>query len=217
MSKRAAVMAMTGVFLIPRPAQPARAADIVKKTVVFRGPAAETFARLLQLSPDQDATVRFELSQAAEHRALPERDAALRDERGTLPSSLGWRVSDHVQVTAIWKARSRLLSIDGYVADASTAHPRPEGPACWFSSPVFAESEIDRLPGWKALFPVVSALPAKPGQGVVADQRVMAATLDAGRRAVLTLVRMNIWDHQSRPVQRSQLSIGFGRESGKCE
>ena len=217
MTKRAAVMAITGVFLIPGSAQSARAPDIVKKTVVFRGAAAEAFAHMLQLSPDRDAAVRFELSQAAEHRALPERDAALRDEKGTLPSTLGWRVSDQVQVTTTWKAASRLLTIDGYLADASTAHPRPEGPACWFSSPVFAESEIDRLPGWKALFLVASALPAQPGRGLVADQRVMEAALDSGRRVVITLARMNIWDDQNRPVQRSQLSIGFGRESGRCE
>ena len=212
-----ATLVAGALLLLPAMAHSARAPDIVKKTFEFRGPAGETFARLLQLSPDQDATARFELSQAAEHRALPDRDAALRDERGTLPVTLVERVSDHVQVTVTWKANARLLRIEGYVADASTAHPRPEGPACWFTSPNFSESEIDRLPGWKPLFLALLPLPAKPGQGVVAERRVMEATLDAGRRVVLVLVRMNIWDEQSRPVQRSQVSIGFGPASGKCQ
>jgi len=208
---------VAGVLLQPVVAHAARAPDIVKKSFVFSGPAAETLARLLQLSPDRDATVHLELSQAAEHRALPERDAALRDERGTLGSNLGERISDHVRVTATWKPRARLLRLDGYVADLSTAHPRPEGPACWLSSPNFAESEIDRLPGWKALFLALRPLPAQAGQGVVAEQRHLEEPLGDGRRVVLTLVRMNLWDDHSRPVQRSQVSIGFGPEAGKCE
>jgi hypothetical protein len=211
------VMASLCVLLPPAAAHSARAPDIVRKSFEFHGPAAETFARLLQLPLDRDATARFELSQAAEHRALPERDAALRDERGTLSSNLPERISDHVRVTVTWKPRARILRLEGHVADASTAHPRPEGPACWFSSPNFAEGEIDRLPGWKPLVLALLSLPAKPGRGVVADQRVMEASLDAGRRVVLTLVRMNLWDEQSRPVQQSQVSIGFGSEAGKCE
>jgi hypothetical protein len=206
-----------GVFLVPRAAPAARAPDIVKKSFEFRGQAAQTFSRLLQLAADRDATLRFELSQAAEHRALPERDAELRDERGTLSSNLGWRTSDHAQVTATWRPAARLLRIEGYVADTSTGYPRSEGPACWFSSPLFSESEIDRLPGWKALFLALRPLPPKRGQGAVAEQRVLEATLDAGRRVVLSLVRIETWDDQSRPVQPFQVSIGFGPPAGKCE
>jgi hypothetical protein len=172
---------------------------------------------LLQLAPGPDATIRFELSQAVEHRALPERDAALRDERGALPWSLGWRTSDQVQVTATWKAGARLLRIEGYVADASTGYPRSEGPACGFSSPLFDEGEIDRLPGWKALFVALRPLPAKRGQGVFSEWRALEETLGGGRRVVLALVRLDTWNDQNQPVQPFQVSISFGPSSGECQ
>jgi hypothetical protein len=152
-------------------AEAARFPNIVRRTFVFRGPSARAFARLLHLPADQASTVRLELSQFDEHSALPERDAALRDPRGTLPSNLSWRLSDRVRTTVTWKPRPALLEIDGYVRDLSTAGPRPDGPACLVYSPDFSETELDQLPGWKPLVLALRALPAKPGQGVVLESR----------------------------------------------
>jgi hypothetical protein len=210
-TERLVVLAFAlGLSALARPAHSARAPDIVKRSFVFHGQAAETLARLLQLPPDRPANVRYELSQAAEHRALPESDAALRDPRGTLRTDITLRASDRIDVTATWDPRARRLRLDGWVADLSTGFPRAEGPACAFGSPYFFEKDIDRFPGWKALFLALRALEAQPGQGLVAEQRTREEALDAERRAVVSLVRMNLWDDDSRPVQRSAVSVAFG-------
>ena len=217
---RVLAMLACGVGLSVGQSDAARAPDIVKKSFQYRGASAEAIARVLQLPADRPATVTFELSQAAEHRALPERDAALRDADGTLSSELAWRTSDKIQVAVTWQPKARLLRIEGYVHDLSTSS-FGNGRLRWgFGSPGFVESEIDRYPGWKALFLTLRSLTAKPGQSPVLDERTIETDLDGCRRIVASLTRMNTWNSRNEPVQMTSVGIAFGPTLGrsrKCE
>jgi len=122
----------------------ARAPDIVEMCFEYRGDPARVFAGLLGVT----ASHVFELSQAAEHRALPRRDAALRDRQGFLPSDLGARVSTEIRVVATWIPRTDTLRLEGYFADLSTALPARRGRRYAFFSPTFVKPP----PGWHALF-----------------------------------------------------------------
>ena len=202
------------VLLVSHGADAARYPDIVEVSCEYRGEAASAFARLLQLPADKKATVSLELSLFDEHGALPHRDAELRDERGSLPANLGWRVSDRIRVTLTWDPQKAVLLIAGPVRNLATAAPRREGPVWHISSPTFSEAEVDRLPGWKPLFLALRPLKAKPGQGVVKEERGLDTPLDKQERGHLSLVRMNLWDDESRPVEKSAISLSFGPPVG---
>lgn len=202
------------VTLVPAQVDAARYPDLVYATCAFRGKAAGAFAQLLELPADQAATISLELSQFDELSALPHRDAELRDERGALPSNLGWRVSERLHVTASWDPQKSALRIEGPVRNLATAAPRPDGPVWQISSPTFSETEVDRLPGWKPLLLALRPLKATPGQGVVKEQRVIETALEGLERARLSLVRMNLWDDESRPVEKIALVLAFGPPVG---
>lgn len=209
---QAAILA--SVLVLPVPAWPARAADVVKKSFAYRANAARAFAALLELPSAARTIVEFDLSQGAEHRALPDRDEALRDPGGTLSPELEWRTSTQIHETATWDAATGILRLDGYVADLGTALPAQEGPAWRFSSPWFTESDVDHLPhGWGRLLLKLSVVPgtAMPGGAVV---RKIDVALGGAERAVLSLWRVQTWDSKNDPVLKSYLRVEFGPPVG---
>jgi hypothetical protein len=210
---RAPVVACTAV-LLPHDAGAARYPDLVTASCEFRGKAAGAFAQLLQFPADKPATMSLELSVFDELSALPHRDAELRDERGGLPSNLHWRVSERLRVTATWEPQTAALRIEGPVRNLATAAPQPQGPVWQISSPTFSETEVDRLPGWKPLVLALRPLKASPGRGVVKEERLMEAVLDGQEHARLSLLRMNLWDDESRPVEKLALLLVFGPPVG---
>ncbi len=172
----------------------ARAADVVKRSFEYRGEPGRAFAELLALALDAPARVAFELSQADEHRALPDRDAALRDPDGFLSSELGWRVSTTIRMVATW--RDAVLRLDGYVADLDTAHPRMAGPRFRFVSPMV--DDATQLPGWRALI------------ASVGEAGVREVELGSGERAIASVLRVATYDARSRAVDKLCASVAFG-------
>ena len=168
----------------------ARAPDVVKRSFEYRGEPARAFAKLVALALDAPARVAFELSQSDEHRALPDRDAALREPDGFLSSELGWRVSTAIRMVATW--RDGVLRLDGYVADLDTAHPRMDGPRFRFSSPMIDDAA--QLPGWRA----------------VIEAGVREAALADGERAIASVVRVATYDARNRAIDKLCASIAFG-------
>jgi hypothetical protein len=205
---------LTSALFLHIPAWPARAADVVEKSFTYRANAARAFAALLELPSAARPIVEFDLSQGAEHRALPERDEALRDPGGALSPELEWRTSTEIHETATWDAATGILRLDGYVADVGTALPAQEGPAWRFSSPWFTESDVDHLPhGWGRLLLKLSVVPgtAMPGGAVV---RKIDVALGGAERAVLSLWRVQTWDSKNDPVLKSYLRVEFGPPVG---
>lgn len=194
----------TCIVFFPREAYVARAPDIVARTVEYRGEAARALVTLLQLP---DGATTFELSQADEHRALPARDAALRDPGGFLSSELAWQTS--TQIRAVATSKAGVLQLAGYVADLGTASFGAGRPRYAFSSPAFSLAELDRMPGWKRIARALSPLPPVPLSSI-SDERRLETVLPDGERVVISLVRMDTYNAQNQPVEKYWLSVGFG-------
>jgi len=203
----AAIVAVA--LLVAHAAWPARAPNWVKKSLTYKGDPARALAALLQLPADRRAVVQLELSQATELSALPERDKALRDPDGTLSSELGWRTSSLVHETVTWDPAAGVLGFEGYMADRITALPAQGGLAWSFTSPAFAEAEVDALPGWKPLLPKLAALPAKAMSGGALMRRLVVL-LDGVDHASLELWRIQTWDSKNQPVPRSFITMELG-------
>jgi hypothetical protein len=174
-----------------RIADVARAPDVLTQRIELRD--ASAFAQLL-------GTGRFELSQAAEHAALPKRDAALRDANGYL-SELQAKISTQVFETVTWDGK--VLVLDGYVADLTTAFPHAEMPRWSFASPAFATPPES----WKALYAKLSVLPAK--KTAYGDERTLDFASSEGRASV-TLYRQDTFDANNQPVVRWTIIVAFG-------
>lgn len=195
------------LVLVPRIASVARAPNIVAKTFDYRGVPARTFAMLLELPLDRATVATFELSESDEHRALPERDAALRDPNGFL-SDLQSRTSTMIRQTATWDARAGTLRLEGYVADMATAYPHLAGPQFSFTSPGFAKDHIPA--GWRALFVKLLPLPAVREANSTTDRRTVEIALEGDQRASATLIRWDTWNPKNEPIEQWFVSISFG-------
>ena len=180
----------------------ARAPDVIAKTFAYRGDAARALAELLVL-PGDGAYV-FELSQAAEHRALPARDAALRDPDGMLSSELGWRTSTQIREAIEW--RGDAVQLDGYVADLATAYPHGAGPQFTFMSPGFVSGAAPA--GWSRVVASFTAFPAVAGAGGVETKtRTMHA---GGERVIATLTKWPTYDAKNQPIEIWFATIAIG-------
>ena len=185
------VVAVT--FSMSRIADVARAPDISSQR--FELHDAKAFAELL-------GSGRFELSQAAEHRALPKRDAALRDASGYL-SELDAKISTQVFETVAWTGK--VLVLDGYVADMMTAFPHLEVPRWSFASPAFDGATPPE--SWKPLYAKLLPLPAR--KSAYGDDRTIDFTVSEGRASV-TLYRQDTFDANNQPVVRWTILVAFG-------
>lgn len=188
----AAIVVVT--FSLPQVGYVARAPDITKQRFELRN--ARAFADFL-------GSGRFELSQAAEHRAMPTHDAALRDPNGTL-SELQVKISTAVTETASWDGT--VLWMDGYVADITTAFPHMDTPRWSFLSPQFPATAVPR--SWKDLYEKLLLLPAK--KGASRDERTIDFSLADDQRAVITLYRADTFDAMNQPVVRWSINVAFG-------
>jgi len=198
------------VLLVTRDGSSARAPDWVKKTFMYRGDAAVALGALLGL-PGRRAVVELELSQATEQMALPERQAALAGpDGGTAQSELASRTSSTVQEVVIWDPAARVIGLEGYFAEMSTALPAQAGLEWSCTSPLFSEAEIDKLPGWKPLLPKLVARPAKAMSGG-ALMRKIEVSLTPTEAASLQLWRIQTWDSNNLPIPRSYITLEFGR------
>ena len=205
----AAILAAVVVLLLAPEAWTARAPNIVKKSFSYQGDAARAFAALLELPRDQRTVLPLELSQQAELRAMPEPQEASSDPVGPAPSDLVALTSTRMHVTVTWDPAAATLGLEGYVSDMSTALPAQGGPAWTFSSPQFAEAEIDKLPGYRPLLRKLVALPAKAlSGGTVA--RTLEVPLGGAEHASLALWRIQTWDSNNHPMLRSFIIVGFG-------
>jgi hypothetical protein len=188
----AAILVVT--FSLPQVGYVARAPDITKQRFELRN--AKTFADFL-------GSGRFELSQAAEHRAMPTHDAALRESGGGL-SELQVKISTAVTETASWDGN--VLRMEGYVADITTAYPHLEVPRWSFSSPQFPATAVPH--SWNQLYQKLLVLPPKPS--VQGDERMIDFVLGDDQRAVITLYRADTYDMTNQPVVRWSINVAFG-------
>lgn len=169
-------------LLFAQEAHVARMADIAEQTFTYQGAAADQLAALLELRSSQE-TRTFPLSQMAEGRAMPTRDAALRDARGTLPPDLDQRASGVVSVTAT--RTSTGLTLKGWMLDGTTALPMQAGPRFSFQSPSVVEAELRTLPAWSVLYEKLRGLPVR--HHGLATVRELDVALGDGERAMLQL------------------------------
>ena len=175
---------------MPRIGNVARAPDITEQRFELRN--AKAFGDFL-------GSGRFQLSQAAEHRALPKHDAELRDANGLL-SELEVKTSIAVTETASWDGE--VLWMDGYVADIATAFPHMDLPRWSFSSPQFEATAVPH--SWKELYQKLLELPEKN------DQRTIDFFLADDQRAVIRLYRNATFDLNNQPVVRWWIYVAFG-------
>lgn len=189
---RAWAIAVVLVVVAPRIADVARAPDIVPMDYELTGAEAHAVAAWFGFTAD--GTVMLELSQSAEHRARPDRDAALRSPDGTLPWELGWRVSTvlHASVTR----RGDRLMLAGHAADVTTSFPHEASPRFVFASPLI--SSIAEAPGWFGLYDTLSRAPG-------GDHRKLVA---GGVRA--TLDRIDTYDSANHAVTKWMVALAFG-------
>jgi hypothetical protein len=127
----------------------ARAPDIVEMSFVFRDEPARVLATLLGVA--DGAPHVFELSEAAEHRALATRPS--RTPPGYSPPDFNAKTSAKIQATATYSSRADTMRVEGYFADLSTALPARPGPRFAIVSPSFVMPPR----GWDALFRRLSA------------------------------------------------------------
>jgi hypothetical protein len=208
---------LAGILLVAGDAWVARAADLVNKTLTYKGDAARALAGLLELPSDKGTVVKFELSQMDEDRVLSHGDAAPGDHHhgeGDPAHVTGhilpeWQAASTLRETVTWDPAAGTLVLEGFVSDTSTAIPRMGGFAYSFHSPLFTESEIDKLPGWQPLLPKIAAKPATPIPGG-ALLRTMEIPLDGKEGASLSLTRMQTWDSKSNATMKSYLTVAFG-------
>ncbi len=205
MSRVLFALVLVTLVLIPSEAHLARSPDIIRKTVTYRGETAGAFASLLEL-PAQPAAVSFELSQADEHRALPERRAML-SPSGVTPYGLAWRTSTQIRETVTW--RDGVLTLDGYVADLATSSFGAGRRQFTFSSPGISRHEVDQLSGWKPVFAKLIVLPAKQ-LNATSDERRIEIVLSGGEGIEAVLYRIDTFDANNQPIEKYTVVIGFG-------
>jgi hypothetical protein len=180
-------------------------ADISQQTFTYQGAAAEKLAVLLELRPPHQ-TRTFPLYQFAEGRAMPKRDAALRDAHGNLPPDLDQRASGLVSVTAT--RTSSGLTLKGWMLDRTTALPTQAGPRFWFQSPSVLETELRTLPAWGVVYEKLRALPERDlGFTTV---RELDVALGDGEGARLQLFTRRTPGVADQAVERHVLLVAVG-------